>query len=131
MNRTNKALEAYNRRFNSIFQKTPSLIEFNELVKNESLRQENILNDIRAGRLREKDFPEVWIPQIPLSYYKFKSEQQYTEDLSLSYATTDPEESSDDDIPITKQHSKIKKEKNSSKDCWQRGSSKKILKRIY
>ncbi len=47
-NRTNNALERYNPRFNSIFLKTPSLIEFNELVKNETLRQEDILNDIRA-----------------------------------------------------------------------------------
>ena len=57
----------------------------------------------------EKDRPEVWIPEIPLSYYEFKREQQYAEDLDLSYATTDPEESSDDDILITKPHSKIKK----------------------
>ena len=109
LNRTNNALEAYNRRLNSIFLKTPSLFEFNELVKNESLRQENILNDIRAGRRCEKDRPEVWIPEIPLSYYKFKREQQYAEDLDLSYATTDPEESSDDDIPIAKPRNKIKK----------------------
>ena len=51
----------------------------------------------------------MWIPKIPLSYYEFKSEQQYAEDLSLSYATTDPEESSDDNIPIAKPRSKIKK----------------------
>ena len=51
----------------------------------------------------------MWIPEIPLSYYKFKMEQQYAEDLDLSYAATDPEESSDDDIPIAKPRSKIKK----------------------
>jgi len=34
----------------------------------------------------EKDRPEVWIPEIPLSYYEFKREQQYAEDLDLSYA---------------------------------------------
>ncbi len=88
-------------RFNSIFLKTPSLIEFNELVKNESLCQEDILNDIRAGRRREKDHPEVWIPEIPLPYYEFKREQEYAaEDLERRYAATDPEESSDDNIPI-------------------------------
>ncbi len=68
VNRTNNALERYNRRFNSIFLKTPSLIEFNELVKNETLRQEDILNDIRAGMRRENICPEVWMPEIPLSY---------------------------------------------------------------
>jgi len=66
-------------------------------------------NDIRAGRRREKDRPEAWIPKIPLAYYEFRSEQQYAEDLDLNYATTDPEESSDDDIPIAKPRSKIKK----------------------
>ncbi len=106
VNRANNALESYNRRFNSIFLKTPSLIEFNELVKNESLRQEDILNDIRAGRCREKERPEVWIPTIPLSYYEFKREQQYTDDLEMRYATTDPEESSDDDIPINRKTAK-------------------------
>ena len=109
VNRTNNALESYNRRFNSIFRKTPLLIEFNELVKNESIHQEAILNDIRDGKRREKVRPAVWIPEIPLSYYKFKMEQQYAEDLDLSYAATDPEESSDDDIPIAKPRSKIKK----------------------
>ncbi len=72
VNRTNNALEAYNRRFNSIFLKTPSLIEFNKLIKNETLHQEDILNNIRTGRRREKDRPEVWMPEIPLSYYEFK-----------------------------------------------------------
>jgi hypothetical protein len=114
VNRTNNALEAYNRRFNSIFLKTPLLIEFNKLVKKESLRQEDILNDIRAGRRCEKDRPDVWIPEIPLSYYEFKREQEYAaEDLESRYATTDPEESSNDNIPInrkiTKPRSNIKK----------------------
>ncbi len=55
----------------------------------------------------------MWIPEIPVSYYKFKREQQYTEDLEMSYAATDPEESLDDDISINrkiaKPRSKIKK----------------------
>ncbi len=110
VNRTNNVLERYNRRFNSIFLKTPLLIEFNELVKNETLRQENILNYIRAGRRCEKDRPEVWMPEIPLSYYKFKREQEYDgEDLEMRYATTNPEELSDDDTPIAKPRSNIKK----------------------
>ncbi len=80
------------------------LIEFNELVKNETLCQEDILNDIRSGRRREKDRPEVWIPDIPLSYYKFKREQKDAKDLEMRYATTNPENSSDseDDIPINR-----------------------------
>ena len=110
VNRTNNALERYNRRFNSIFLKTPLLIEFNELVKNETLCQEDILNYIRAGRHCEKDRPEVWMPEIPLSYYEFKREQEYDgEDLEMRYATTNPEELLDDDTPIVKPRSNIKK----------------------
>ncbi len=91
VNRTNNALECYNRRFNSIFLKTPSLIEFNELVKNESLQQEEILNDIRSGRRRDKDHQEMWIPDIPLSYYNFKSDQEDGEDpFPGGHATTNP-----------------------------------------
>ena len=107
VNRTNNAIEVYNRRFNSIFLKTPLLIEFNELVNNESLRQKDILNDIHAGRRCEKDCPEVWIPEIPLSYYQFKRKQEYAaEHLEREYATTDPEESSDDNIPINRKIAK-------------------------
>ena len=35
-NRTNNALERYNRQFNSLFPKKPSLIEFVQVVENES-----------------------------------------------------------------------------------------------
>ncbi len=77
VNRTNNTLETYNHRFNLIFLKTPSLIEFNKLVKNETLRQEDILNDIRAGRRCENDRPEVWMPEIPFSYYEFKRGRIY------------------------------------------------------
>ena len=48
------------------------------------------------------------MPEIPLSYYEFKKEQEFDEDLEMKYATTDPEESSDDDTPIAKPHSNIK-----------------------
>ncbi len=102
VNRTNNALESYNRRFNSIFLKTPaSLIEFNELIKKESLHQEDILNDIHSGRRREKDSQDVWIPDIPLSYYKFKSNQEDGDDpFPGGHATTDPEDLLDLDAPI-------------------------------
>ena len=50
------------------------------------------------------------MPEIPLSYYKFKREQEYDgEDLEIGCATTDPEDSSDDNTPIVKPRSNIKK----------------------
>jgi hypothetical protein len=101
VNRTNNALKCYNRRFNSIFLKMPSLIEFNELVKKESLRQKDILNDIHSGRRCEKDHREVGIPDIPLSYYEFKSNQEDSEDpFPGGDATTNPEDLSDLDAPM-------------------------------
>ncbi len=115
VNRTNNALECYNCRFNSIFLKTPSLIEFNELVKNESLQQEEILNDIRSGRHRDKDCQKMWIPDIPLSYYDFKSNQEDGEDpFPGGHATTNPEDSLDLDAlminrKVAKPHSNILK----------------------
>jgi hypothetical protein len=115
VNRTNNELECYNHRFNSIFLKMPLLIEFNELVKKESLHQEDILNDICSGKRRGKDCQEVWIPDIPLSYYEFKSDQEDGEDLFPGgHATIDPEDSSDSDAPminrkVAKLHSNILK----------------------
>ena len=49
------------------------------------------------------------MPEIPLSYYEFKREQEFDEDLEMKYATTDPEESLDDGTPIAKPYSNIKK----------------------
>ena len=101
VNRTNNGLESYNRRFNSIFPKTPSLLEFNASVKNESIRQEAILNDIRDGKRHEKVRPAVWIPDIPVCYNKFKTEQKVAEDLGWNVATDLGADLSDtdDDIP--------------------------------
>jgi hypothetical protein len=43
----------------------------------------------------------VWIPDIPLSYYEFKSDLEDGEDpFPGGHVTTDPEDSSDSDAPI-------------------------------
>ena len=81
------------------------------------------------------------MPEIPLSYYKFKREQEYDgEDLEIGCATTDPEDSSDDNTPIVKPRSNIKKvahivrveskrakmasgKKSVKRNCQQRGQS--------
>ncbi len=38
----------------------------------------------------------MWIPDIPLSYYKFKREQEDGEDLERKYAATNPGDHSSD-----------------------------------
>ena len=50
VNRTNYGLERYNRHFNSLFNKRPSLLEFVQIVERESRFQDQKLNDIRSGR---------------------------------------------------------------------------------
>ena len=62
VNRTNNALERYNRRMGKKFLKKPSLIEF--VVEEESRFQAEKLQDIRIGRCREAIRPTVWVAKI-------------------------------------------------------------------
>ena len=128
VNRTNNGLESYNRRFNSIFPKTPSLLEFNESVKNESIRQEAILNDIRDGKRREKVRPAVWIPDIPVCYNEFKTEQKVTEDLGWNVATDLGADLSDTDCDIPTK-SNIKKATKAMKPPTKRPAAEQPTKR--
>jgi hypothetical protein len=50
VNRTNNGLEQYNRYFNGLFHKRPSLLEFIQIVEKESCFLDEKLNDIRYGR---------------------------------------------------------------------------------
>jgi hypothetical protein len=73
VNRTNNALERYNRTFNNLFLKKPTLLEFVRVVEQESRRQAHKLQDIRMGRSIEIERNSVWIPDIPLNYNQFKN----------------------------------------------------------
>jgi hypothetical protein len=53
VNHTNYGLEQYNRHFNSLFNKRPSLLEFVQIVEKESCFQDQKLNNIRYGRRKE------------------------------------------------------------------------------
>ena len=72
INRTNNALERYNRRFNSLFSKQPNIIEFNQIVMEESIRQAETLQNIRSGKKLETVRQEVYVPDIPEEYQSFK-----------------------------------------------------------
>jgi hypothetical protein len=77
VNRTNNALESYNRRFNALFLKQPMLIEFAMIIEKESREQAQIRQDIVTGRKQEPRRKDIWIPTIPESYIQFKEEYYY------------------------------------------------------
>ena len=58
VNRTNNGLERYNRHFNGLFNKKPSLLEFVQIVEEESHFQVQKNTDIRCGRRKEVEREE-------------------------------------------------------------------------
>jgi hypothetical protein len=72
VNRTNNALESYNRRFNDLFHKKPSLIEFVQILEAESRKQAAELEDIRKSRRVKPMYHERTIPAIPAAYVAFR-----------------------------------------------------------
>ncbi len=72
INRTNNALESYNKRFNSLFSKQPNIIDFNQIVMEKSIRQAETLQNIRYGKKLEKVRQKVYVPDIPEEYQSFK-----------------------------------------------------------
>ena len=62
VNRTNNGLERYNRHFNGLFNKNPSLLEFVQIVEEESRFQDQKNTDIRCGRRKEVEREERTIP---------------------------------------------------------------------
>jgi hypothetical protein len=72
INRTNNAVERYNRCFNSLFSKQPNIIEFNQIVMEESIRQAETLQNIRSGKKLETVLQKVFVPDIPEKYQSFK-----------------------------------------------------------
>jgi len=70
-NRTNNALERYNRHLKSLFSSPhPSILKFIEVLKKESTR----IWDILCDRTHERDiveYPDVMLPDIPKEYESF------------------------------------------------------------
>ncbi len=71
VNRTNNVHSSHNRRFNALFCKTPSLIEFAMIIETESRQQAVTSQDIITGKKREPYRNETWFPVIPKCYYEF------------------------------------------------------------
>jgi hypothetical protein len=72
VNRTNNVLECYNKRFNGLFDKQPTIIEFVQIVEGNTIPGTTI-QDIRAGKHREVQCENGWVPDISLAYYHFKN----------------------------------------------------------
>ena len=88
VNRTNNALESYNRRFNALFLKQPMLIEFAMMIEKESREQAQTRQDIVTGRKQEPNRKDIWIPTIPESYFQFKEEYYYLGKIDPITTTT-------------------------------------------
>ena len=79
VNRTNNALERYNRRFNDLLNKKPSLIEFVQILEEESRKQAAELEDIRKSRRVKPMYQERTIPAIPEAYVAFRDAKKATD----------------------------------------------------
>jgi hypothetical protein len=75
VNRTNNALERYNKRFNSLFPKKPTLIDFVQTVEAESRAQAEELRQVHTNKRREVERDEPTIPKIDCEYYIFKGKK--------------------------------------------------------
>ena len=73
VNHTNNSLERYNWKFNGLFPKRPSLIEFVQILEVESCAQADHRAQINSGKEVEVERPEPTIPKIPAAYRQYKS----------------------------------------------------------
>ena len=63
-NRTNNALERYNRHLNTLFTAKPSIYHLNDTLKLESTRVKEKLDRIRNGNEKANDYLEPWLPEF-------------------------------------------------------------------
>ncbi len=74
VNRTNNALERYDKRFNALFPKKPSLLEFVQIVEAKRRVQADDLRQVRTNRRQEVKHDNPTIPDIDRAYYVFKKQ---------------------------------------------------------
>ena len=67
-NRTNNAVECYNRRFNDLFPAKPSLLTFVKVLETESRAQATRLDEIRSGKRRPNVHKDLTIPKEHAGY---------------------------------------------------------------
>jgi hypothetical protein len=72
-----------------MFLKQPTDIEFVQIVEKESRYQAQKLDFIRSGKIREEERDDVWVPEIPSSYIRYRDE--FFNESSGTTLTTDKE----------------------------------------
>ena len=74
VNRTNNALESYNRHVQELFKRggKVKLLEFVEITEKESRQQPQYLHDIHNGRQKQPTRDNNCIPKIPVEYLAFE-----------------------------------------------------------
>ena len=76
INRTNNALERYNRCFNGLFPSKPCLLVFVQILEKETCYQEDRLEEIRKWKARPKEHLEPTIPKVNPEYARFKANEE-------------------------------------------------------
>ena len=72
VNRTNNVLECYNKRFNGLFDKQPTIIEFVQIVEGNTIPGTTTSRYL-SGKTSEVQRENVWVPDISLAYCHFKN----------------------------------------------------------
>ena len=71
VNKTNNALERYNRHFNSLFGTDhPQLVAFVIILRDEADRIVQRLEDVDKGREQPPEYPEPVFPKIPDEFWE-------------------------------------------------------------
>jgi len=70
INRTNNALERYNREMNNAFPTAhPTMLEFVTVIRSEALRMVQLYEDIKRGRQQKLPHRPVTLWPIPVAYH--------------------------------------------------------------
>ncbi len=72
-----------------MFLKQPTVIEFVQIVEKESRYQALKLDFIRSGKRSEEERDDVWVPEIPSSYIRYRD--GFFNESSDTTLTTDKE----------------------------------------
>ncbi len=88
INRTNNALELYNRRINALFLSKPSLLVFVQVLQEGARDQEARLQEIQTWQAHPADHLKVTIPEVDPAYPRFKADEDATAAAAATKASS-------------------------------------------